>query len=364
MGGRDLRVSAVSTDGGEKEQVMAAETKLGRREFLAAAGTAAFGLSFAGLAGCGSDDAPAGGGASGGGGSKAGAVGIAAAGSALGSAGVMRQALGIAAKDDPEMKVAIQDMAQGTALLSLKKGSVQTAMMSWVNLATFAKEGSNAVGIAPAWASHASVLVKADAPYKSVEEIKGLRVVTPERVTGVYTETRLALKKFFGLDFEKEAKVTPMGESAVAIALFKKGQFDVYIDSEPAISLLLADGTAKELFQVGSYEAQQRGGAYVPVNSWGVRRDWLEKHDPERMAQLFRKASEIAKTSPEPYAAAAKAGGLDAKAQQMFMERFQKLIVTDFSVDALKSAQEDMADAKRFGIIDFDVDPTKLAWTA
>src|SRR3954454_20094677 len=131
---------------------MRAETKLGRREFLAAAGTAAFGLSFAGLDGCGGNDESSGDGA------KAGPVSIAAAGSALGSAGLMRQALGLAARQDAAAKVAIQDMAQGTALLSLKKGSVQTAMMSWVNLATFAKEGSDAVGIAPAWASHASVL--------------------------------------------------------------------------------------------------------------------------------------------------------------------------------------------------------------
>lgn len=334
---------------------MGPDKMLDRRRFLTVAGTVACGLPLAGaISSCGKGNPSAD--------EDGGNVSIIAAGSELGSAGVMRQALKIAAEEEQDVSVTIKNMAQGTALLSMRKGSVQTAMMSWINLATFEKQGTTAVGIAPAWASHSSILVKKDSDYRKVEDIKGLRVVTPERVTGVYSETRLVLQKYFGFDFEKECKVTPMGESPVAIALFKKGEFDVYIDSEPVVSVLLADGTARELLQVGTYEAEQRDGAFVPVNSWGVRKEWLEESGPERLAQLFRKATEIARTKPESYDAAAKAGKMSAAAAKLFRERFSKLLVPEYTEENLKSASEDMAEAKKYGIIDFDVDPTKLVW--
>jgi hypothetical protein len=41
----------------------------------------------------------------------------------------------------------------------------------------------------------------------------------------------------------------------------------VLLVSEPAVSILLASGDARELLQVGTYEASRRGGRLAPVNS-------------------------------------------------------------------------------------------------
>lgn len=323
-----------------------AQNNLGRRQFLAVSGatlgTAAVGLL---LAGCGDDASP---GVS----SAAGAKSplIKAAGGENGSSGVMRQALKLAAEELGGAKVELANMAQGTALLSVRNNSAQSAMMSWVNLCQARDNGVEAVAIAPAWASHASIMVAADSPYQTVADLKGKRVGTAARTSGVYSETRAALKDQ-GLDIEKDFALKPIDDGALLRALFLKGDFDAIIANEPAVSQLLADKSSRELLQVGAYEAQQHGGRLVPVNSWGVRRDWVEQHDPKALQAIFLHASKLASTSKKPYDLAAAVGGLTPAANDMFFQRFSKLVITEFTDQNLQDAQVQLDEALTAGLI-------------
>lgn len=324
---------------------MAHEFKFGRRPFLAMTGMALGGAAVsAALAGCG-DAEPKATASSG-----PGPTLITAAGGENGSAGVMRQALKLAGDELGTAKVELANMAQGTALLSVRNGSATCAMMSWVNLAQARDNGVEMVAIAPAWASHASIVVHAKSPVETLDQLKGLRVGSSSRTSGVYSETRAALASK-GIDIEKDLKLKPIDDSALLRALFLKGDFDAIITSEPAISQLLVDGSTKELLQVGTFEAERHQGRSVPVNSWGVRKDWLDKLDAEAMRKLFQRASQMARSSREPYDLAAKVGGLSPQANDLFFQRFSKLVVTEFSEQGFKDAQTQLDEALAAGLI-------------
>ncbi|WP_137122744.1 ABC transporter substrate-binding protein [Segeticoccus rhizosphaerae] len=318
---------------------------LGRRQFL---GMAAVGLGAASvglLTACGKDaQADAAGQTSAG-------PAIRAAGSPSGSSGVMRQALRLAAEELGTAQVEIADMAQGTALLSMRKGSVTCAMMSWVNFAQAKDQGAECVAIAPAWASHASIMVPAGSDIKTLDDLRGVRMGSAERTTGVYQETRAVLSEN-GLDIEKDIHLTPMGDSTVMLALYKKGEFEAVLDNEPMTSQMLADGSSREILQIGRHQAEQNNGRFTPVNSWGVRKDWLEKQDQQKIHELFLHATELAKTSKKPYEAAAEQIGLDAKATELFRKRFSKLVVPEFTDQNLEDAQKMLDQSRSLGMVE------------
>lgn len=265
-------------------------------------------------------------------------VKIRAAGSSLGSSNVMRQALKLAADELGTAEVEIQHMAQSTALLSVRDGSMDVAMFSWANLAQAAEAGIDIAAIAPVWASHASIIVPADSEIETLDDLLGKRVVSAERTTGVYSETSAVLAQQ-GIDIEEDFKLQTMGDSTVMMGLYQQGEFDGMIDSEPVISIELEAGTSRELIQIGAYQAEHNDGRFMPVNSWGVRRDWAEEHDISMLHQLFTRASEIGKTSIDPYMASIEDSGMTESATEFFYERFSKLIVTAFDDQNLADAQ-------------------------
>jgi hypothetical protein len=87
------------------------------------------------------------------------------------------------------------------------------------------------------------------------------------------------------------------------------------------------------------------------VNSWGVRKEWLEQQDGKKMKELFTRASVLAKTSKEPYVLAAKSSGLDEKSTDLFFERFSKLVVPEFTQENLQDAQKLLDDAHELGLV-------------
>lgn len=266
------------------------------------------------------------------------------------SSTVMAAGLKLAAQELGLADAEFAPMAQPMALLGVRNGTVQTAFHSWANFAQDREQGIEVVAVAPAWASHASFLVRPDAPFKTVADLKGKRLGCSPRTTGVFSEGAAALADQ-GLAIDKDLRVTPMDQSPVLVALFKKGEFDALLVSEPAVSILLASGDARELLQVGLYEASRHGGRLAPVNSWGVRKDWLDRQDKVAMLKLFSRASELAKTRKEAFDEAAKLAGLDAKTNELYRERFSKLIVTKFTDENLADAQSIMDQALADGLI-------------
>lgn len=333
-----------------------------RRELISLAGTAMGGFSLAALlAACGDDEGSETQATGPGGSAAPSLVRIKAAGSGSGSSGVMRQALKLAAGELGLADVEIAHMAQGTALLSVRDGSVQVAMYSWANFGQAAEQNVDVIAIAPAWASHASIMVPSDSEVMTLEDLKGKRVGSAERTTGVYSETR-AMLAAQGISIEDDFRLQPMGDSTVMLALYKQGEFEAIIDSEPSIAQELSAGTSRELVQVGTYQAERNEGRFMPVNSWGVRRDWAEDHDVAQLQKLFIRASEIAKTSFEPYELAMADSGLDEAASKLFFERFAKLIVTEFTDQNLADAQVLMDTAHELELVKEEHKVTDFAY--
>lgn len=273
---------------------------------------------------------------------------VSAAGSSTGSFGVMRQGLILAMAELKDGTVHVTDVEQPTALLSMQNGSVTTASMSWLDLCQARITGYTALGAAPIWASHSSILVPPGSSITTPEDLAGKTIGAPAVTTGAFTEPRDYLMAQ-GFDMMKKAKVTNISDATVLLAAFEKGEFDALISYEPIVSQLLAAGKAKEILQVGTAEAKENGGKLVPVNSWGIRSDWVKGKDPAAVKRLFARANEIVKTSDQPWTLAAKKIGLDDAATALFKQRFSKLVSDAYTDDGLKVAQTTIDNAVKAG---------------
>ncbi|MFG1955212.1 ABC transporter substrate-binding protein [Micromonospora sp. NPDC048830] len=313
-----------------------------RRNLLKAAGLVGGTFPISALTGCGGGDSRASGGAPG-------QHTIIAGGSSTGASGVYREALRMAAEKQGYV-ARLEELAQDAAVLAVRSGKTNAALMSWVNIAQAQEAGAPVVAIAPAWASHNAIIVRPDSPYQSIEDLVGKRVGFPARTSGGYFETREALMEQ-GLDPEKEFKLTSLADAAVMLGLFEKGEFEAVALFEPLVSKILSQGKARELIQIGTWQASRRNGVMAPANCWAVRRDWAQQQDPAKLTTIFTEATRTAATDPAPYQVAGKAAGLDAKAIQLFQQRLSRLAAPSLTDAALKYVQAGLDHARRDGLI-------------
>lgn len=277
---------------------------------------------------------------------------IVAGGSPSGMSGIMRLALVEAAEDFDGINVELQNMSQRTAILAAREGEIDVVFMSWVNLTQAQNDGFDFVGVAPSWASHASILVPADSSAQSIEDIVGMRLGSSNRVTGVFTETYAVLEAM-GIDMEEDFALTPTDDGAILEGLFREGQFDAVQMSESAVTRVLHDGFARELMQVGHF-LQEQTGSFVPVNSWAASREWIEENDVDRMRQLFERANEIAKENADIYLENGEMVNLDEDGLQLLYERFSPLVVPSYTEDNLALVQEAIDRNIEIGLIEGD----------
>ena len=100
--------------------------------------------------------------------------------------------------------------------------------------------------IQPYQTSHMYVLVRKDAPYNSVEELKGKPVALTSEVTTLYNLFDFMMRKR-GLNIEKDFQLKKLGAPPPIIAVLEKGEVEAALLWESHISRLLATGKYKTL---------------------------------------------------------------------------------------------------------------------
>ncbi|HEX5512456.1 MAG TPA: PhnD/SsuA/transferrin family substrate-binding protein [Actinomycetales bacterium] len=308
-------------------------------------GTVGAGL-LAGLTGCGSErERPS---ATSGGSNGSSALKIVAGGSDVGIAALMIPALQRAAEENGAT-VEFRAMAQSTAQIAMLNGDIDMGFMSFLNLSAAAEQNKEVVGVAPSWASHTSLLVRKDSPYQSVEDLRGKRIGTLKRTVSVYTES-FAVFKDQGYEFEKDFKVVVVDSGGLLEGLLMQNEVDAVTNYEPNVARMLHEGSARELFQVAEYWADQ-GHGVAPAQNWAVRRQFAEENDLKRIQGIALRASEIARTDRSLYAAASEGVNIsDEKGLDLLFERFSKLVLPSYTAENLKAAQTELDTAAEAGL--------------
>lgn len=138
-----------------------------------------------------------------------------------------------------------------------------------------------------------SLIVKNDAPYQSLADLKGKTLAVTKVGSLSDTGLREGLTQA-GLDPEKDVKLINGGSGATMLAAIESGQAAGGMVSEPTISQMLATGNYRVLYD-------------PPFDFAGIvvmaKTDWVEKHQ-DLMKQFLKVSSEInARAQQDPASA-------------------------------------------------------------
>lgn len=279
-------------------------------------------------------------------------------GSDIGIAALMVEAIEQAG-EELGIEVEYKPMAQKTAQIALTNGDIDLGFMSMVNLAAAQEQGHEVVGVAPTWAANSSMLVKADAPYKTAEDLKGEPVASLHRTVSVFAESYFVLEDM-GIDMEKDYRLMLADSGGLLQGLLDTGEMQAITQYEPNTTRMLYEGDYREVFHTSTYW-QDKGRALVPSQNWAARKDWLQSQDADLIRRLASRATEIAKTDAGIYEANAAAVNLPApEGTGMLFERFAPLLLLGYTDENLAAAQDELALAKRLGLLQGDHDVTTM----
>lgn len=254
--------------------------------------------------------------------------------------GLFVPALKQAAEEAGIAEVQFTDMAQPTALLTMRAGTdLDAVSMSWANFAQFRDEGAKPVAVAPLWSSPAAVIANPDLGIDNIEGLIGKRLGIGSRQAGIYTDLRAYLERR-GIDIENDFEVTSISDQPVLLAMFKSGEFDAINIVEPLATLEIVEG-AVEILGTARAIAEENNGKLVPANAWGVHEEWLlAQAEPQALQKVFARASEIVSTETGPWEAANKAVfNMPDSTLELWRERLAPLILSEFTEEGLDLAQ-------------------------
>jgi NitT/TauT family transport system substrate-binding protein len=136
--------------------------------------------------------------------------------------------------------------------------------------------GLNIRLIQPYLTPHNAVVVRKDAPYKSLMDLKGKPFAVPPEVTSAYNNFDFFMKKQ-GVHIEKYFQLKKLGGAGIVAVLFK-GDVEAGYSWEAFVSRLLASGNFRVLVQARD-EMNRVLNTKVKMLGWvGAVESWVDKN--------------------------------------------------------------------------------------
>jgi ABC-type nitrate/sulfonate/bicarbonate transport system substrate-binding protein len=153
------------------------------------------------------------------------------------------QAKGIAAKHGIKIQNQMMGFTEGAN--ALKLGRTQFSTMQPSTAVNLWKSGTRVQIFAPQiWSGNAFV-VRKNAPYKTLRDLKGKKIGNFSRVTGAFFFSAVIAKEK-GLDIEKDFQAIPAATGAL-IALLERGEVEAINMFEPHVTKLVLTGRYRVL---------------------------------------------------------------------------------------------------------------------
>jgi ABC-type nitrate/sulfonate/bicarbonate transport system substrate-binding protein len=181
-------------------------------------------------------------------------------------------AKGIAAKHGLKINNLMMDFTE--AANAVKLGRAIASAMQPSTAVNLLKSGTDIRLITPQIWSGNSWLVKKDAPYKSLADLKGKKIGNFARVTGAYFFSAVIAKEK-KLDIEKDFQSIP-AETGALIALLERGEVEAINMFEPHTTRLVLSDKYRVLLDF-DVELEKLFGAPPLKSSVGMLRETVEK---------------------------------------------------------------------------------------
>lgn len=182
------------------------------------------------------------------------------------------EAKGIASARGLKINNLMMDFTE--AANALKLGRTVASTMQPSTAVNLRKSGTDVrLFTAQIWSGNAFV-VRKDAPYRSLAELKGKKIGNFSRVTGAYFFSAVIAKEK-GLDIEKDFQSVP-AETGALIALLERGEVEAINMFEPHVTKLLLSGKYRVLVDFDS-ELNRIFGAPPLKTAIAVLKETAEK---------------------------------------------------------------------------------------
>jgi ABC-type nitrate/sulfonate/bicarbonate transport system substrate-binding protein len=158
---------------------------------------------------------------------------------------------------------------------AVKLGRAMASAMQPSTAVNLVKSGTDIRLITPQIWSGNSWVVKKDAPYKSLGDLKGKKIGNFARVTGAYFFSAVIAKER-KLDIEKDFQNVP-AETGALIALLERGEVEAINMFEPHTTRLVLSGRYRVLLDF-DIELEQIFGAPPLKSTIGMLKETVEKH--------------------------------------------------------------------------------------
>ncbi|MBI2991335.1 MAG: PhnD/SsuA/transferrin family substrate-binding protein [Deltaproteobacteria bacterium] len=122
------------------------------------------------------------------------------------------------------------------------------------------------------------VLVRKDAPYKSVDDLKGKAVALTSEVTTLYNLFDFIMRKR-GVSIEKDFQLKKLGAPAI-IAVLEKGEVEAGLIWESHVSRLLSTGRYRTIMGLRDELSQLLNVKVMPVIWLAGLEPWVKENGP------------------------------------------------------------------------------------
>jgi len=151
----------------------------------------------------------------------------------------------------------------------------------------------------PFFLNHNAIVVRADAPYRRLEDLRGRPVGTLPKISGTFN-TFAALSILLGMGDPEKFFQLKFGEVPALIAFLERGDVEAITVFEAFTSRLLGTGRFRELLGMNS-EFQRSTGAGNLLIGMGAFSSWLREHrdDAARFRRMMAEATDYIRAKGE-----------------------------------------------------------------
>ncbi|MBI3090729.1 MAG: ABC transporter substrate-binding protein [Candidatus Tectomicrobia bacterium] len=229
---------------------------------------------------------------------------------------------------------------------------VDSGIFNPIAMARANLKGNSMRIFAPLFYNHISFVVQKDSPYKSLADLKGKKVATMARVTGMYNTFAL-VNRFRGLDIEKDYQLI-MGAPPVILGLLKKKEVEMGMIFEPVTSTVLTEGQLKEIGTISDLWRESTGKPMLMIGA-SAHAEWLDAHQKEArqftqaildsLAYIHKNSAEVMRANKEQLGAKTDA------ALTLLIERMPKIIASEWNDSVVQNLQLQVTKAVEFGLL-------------
>lgn len=171
-----------------------------------------------------------------------------------------------------------------------REDGVEVGPMNVISLAELNTQGKDLRIVAPFFFSNLDLIVKKNASYKTLGDLKGKRIATRPKISAGYKTLATAVAAA-GLNLENDFKLV-FASIPDSIKFLASGDVDATTLTAAVSVPLLASGNFRSIIDL-SEEWQKLSGAPMPFVEWAAHKDWVDAN-PRKVARLRQTILETA----------------------------------------------------------------------